>query len=124
MKRAANLLKVVFMTASMAWILIACGSSTASPTTPSGTGSAASTIAPAPTSNALASPAGGASLPTDAPAQSASAVPAPAATRLNLNEVTEEQLLSTIPNFSNRMVREFFEYRPYISIQQFRREIG
>jgi len=26
--------------------------------------------------------------------------------------------------FGNRMVREFLEYRPYISIQQFRREIG
>jgi len=43
---------------------------------------------------------------------------------LNLNTVTEEQLLSTMPNFSNRMVREFFEYRTYVSIQQFRREIG
>ncbi|MCZ7571284.1 MAG: helix-hairpin-helix domain-containing protein [Ardenticatenaceae bacterium] len=45
-------------------------------------------------------------------------------TKLDLNEVTEAELLSTIPNFSNRMVREFLEYRPYISIQQFRREIG
>ena len=44
--------------------------------------------------------------------------------KLNLNEVTEDQLLSTIPNFSTRMVREFMEYRPYISIQQFRKEIG
>lgn len=47
-----------------------------------------------------------------------------ACTLLNLNTVTEEELLSTMPNFSNRMVREFFEYRPYVSIQQFRREIG
>lgn len=45
-------------------------------------------------------------------------------TRLDLNNLTENALLATIPNFSNRMVREFFEYRPYISIQQFRREIG
>ena len=44
--------------------------------------------------------------------------------KLNLNEVTQDQLLSTIPGFGSRMVREFFEYRPYISIQQFRREIG
>jgi hypothetical protein len=43
---------------------------------------------------------------------------------LNLNTVTEDQLKATIPAFPNRMVREFFEYRPYISIQQFRREIG
>jgi DNA uptake protein ComE-like DNA-binding protein len=44
--------------------------------------------------------------------------------KLNLNDVTGEALLATIPNFSNRMVREFQEYRPYVSIQQFRREIG
>ena len=45
-------------------------------------------------------------------------------TRLNLNTVTGDELLATIPGFSNRMVREFHEYRPYVSIQQFRREIG
>ena len=44
--------------------------------------------------------------------------------KLNLNELTEEELMSTIPGFSSRMVREFFEYRPYVSIQQFRQEIG
>ena len=38
--------------------------------------------------------------------------------------MTREQLLETIPDFGNRMVREFFEYQPYVSIQQFRREIG
>lgn len=46
------------------------------------------------------------------------------AAKLNLNTVTEEELLATIPGFGNRMVREFMEYRPYVSIQQFRREIG
>jgi DNA uptake protein ComE-like DNA-binding protein len=44
--------------------------------------------------------------------------------RLNLNTVNGDELLTTIPGFSNRMVREFQEYRPYVSIQQFRREIG
>ncbi len=43
--------------------------------------------------------------------------------RFNLNTATADDFL-TIPNMSERMVREFFEYRPYISIQQFRREIG
>ena len=38
--------------------------------------------------------------------------------------MTREQLLETIPDFGNRIVREFFEYQPYVSIQQFRREIG
>lgn len=32
--------------------------------------------------------------------------------------------MNTIPNFNNRMVHEFEEYRPYRSIQVFRREIG
>jgi len=58
---------------------------------------------------------------TAADAGGASAV---TCTKLNLNTETEAQLTSTIPNFPNRMVREFFEYRPYVSIQQFRREIG
>ena len=45
-------------------------------------------------------------------------------TKLNLNTVTGDELLAAIPGFGNRMVREFQEYRPYISIQQFRQEIG
>ena len=44
-------------------------------------------------------------------------------TLINLNTATPEQIL-TIPGTGNRMVREFEEYRPYISIAQFRREIG
>ncbi len=52
------------------------------------------------------------------------AVEAITCAKLDLNNLTEDALLATIPNFSNRMVREFFEYRPYVSIQQFRREIG
>jgi len=44
--------------------------------------------------------------------------------KLNLNTVTGDELLATIPGFPNRMVREFQEYRPYLSIRQFRREIG
>lgn len=54
---------------------------------------------------------------------SAEIVPVPN-TLINLNDMTQDELLNTIPNFSNRMVREFFEYQPYISIQQFRREMG
>jgi DNA uptake protein ComE-like DNA-binding protein len=50
-------------------------------------------------------------------------VAAPTFTLINLNTATAEQLL-TIPDMNNRMVREFQEYRPYISIAQFRREIG
>jgi polyisoprenoid-binding protein YceI len=50
--------------------------------------------------------------------------PALANSKLNLNQATAAEFQATIPNFGERMVREFLEYRPYISIQQFRREIG
>jgi len=43
---------------------------------------------------------------------------------LNLNEATGEGFQAAIPNFGERMGREFLEYRPYVSIQQFRQEIG
>ena len=42
---------------------------------------------------------------------------------LNLNTATPEDLL-TIPGVGNRLLREFLEYRPYINMRQFRREIG
>lgn len=43
--------------------------------------------------------------------------------RLNLNNATDEEILA-IPGIGKRMLREFKEYRPYKSIEQFRREIG
>ena len=43
--------------------------------------------------------------------------------KLNLNTATEEDFRS-IPGVGDNMVHEFQEYRPYVSIQQFRREIG
>jgi len=42
---------------------------------------------------------------------------------LKLNSASAADLM-TIPGMTNRMVREFEEYRPYTSIEQFRREIG
>lgn len=57
-------------------------------------------------------------------AETTSDTTAATAAKLNLNTVTEEELLATIPGFGERMVDEFMEYRPYVSIQQFRREIG
>ena len=45
-------------------------------------------------------------------------------TRVNLNTATADEFLAAVPGLGNRMVREFQEYKPYISIQQFRREIG
>jgi DNA uptake protein ComE-like DNA-binding protein len=45
-------------------------------------------------------------------------------TKVNLNTASGDDFMSTVPGLGNRMVREFMEYRPYVSIQQFRKEIG
>ena len=44
-------------------------------------------------------------------------------TKININTATDAELM-TIPGMGPRMLREFKEYRPYTSIEQFRREIG
>ena len=61
---------------------------------------------------------------TPAPSAAPSAASNTPRTKLNVNTATGPELLSAIPNFNNRMVHEFEEYRPYRSIQVFRREIG
>lgn len=43
--------------------------------------------------------------------------------KLNINTATGEAFRS-IPDVGDEMVHEFEEYRPYVSIQQFRKEIG
>jgi DNA uptake protein ComE-like DNA-binding protein len=58
-----------------------------------------------------------------APTAASPATAAPAG-KLNINTASGPELLAKIPNLGNRMVHEFEEYRPYRSIQQFRREIG
>ena len=63
--------------------------------------------------NAAATPAA-----TEAPSTTA-----PAA-KLNINTATGEDFLRVMPDLGKRMVHEFEEYRPYKSIQQFRKEIG
>lgn len=47
-----------------------------------------------------------------------------AGAKLNVNTASADDLLKTIPGMGKRMVHEFEEYRPYKSLQQFRREIG
>ena len=43
--------------------------------------------------------------------------------KLSLNDASAEDF-ARIPGVGRRMVREFMEYRPYVSIEQFRREMG
>lgn len=43
--------------------------------------------------------------------------------KINLNTASEAEF-QAIPNVGERMIGEFIEYRPYVSIRQFREEIG
>ena len=43
--------------------------------------------------------------------------------KIDLNTATDAEILA-IPGIGPRMLREFKEYRPYKSMDQFRREIG
>jgi DNA uptake protein ComE-like DNA-binding protein len=43
--------------------------------------------------------------------------------QINLNTASREEIM-LIPGMTGRMAREFEEYRPYTSLEQFRREIG
>jgi DNA uptake protein ComE-like DNA-binding protein len=42
---------------------------------------------------------------------------------IDLNTASDEDILS-IPGIGNRMLHEFKEYRPYLAMEQFRREMG
>jgi DNA uptake protein ComE-like DNA-binding protein len=62
--------------------------------------------------------------PAASPIATQTTTPAAPGKKLNVNTATQAELLAAIPGLGNRMVHEFEEYRPYKSIQQFRREIG
>jgi len=47
-----------------------------------------------------------------------------AGAKVNLNTATREEFMAKVPNLGDRMAHEFEEYRPYRSIQQFRREMA
>jgi DNA uptake protein ComE-like DNA-binding protein len=121
--RAAIALAAVVVT------LAACGATpaaTAVPPTQAPATLQPATVASEPTVAPPTEASAQANQPTAEPTiePTAAAVPAaPAITKLNLNTATGGEFL-TVPNVGNRMVREFMEYRPYLSIQQFRREIG
>ncbi|HKY05378.1 MAG TPA: helix-hairpin-helix domain-containing protein, partial [Blastocatellia bacterium] len=44
--------------------------------------------------------------------------------KLNLNTASESEFLAGVPGLGSKMAHEFEEYRPYRSIQQFRREMA
>src|SRR5687767_12078216 len=64
---------------------------------------------------------------TNAPTPASAATPSTssaAKAKLNINKATGEEFTAAIPDLGKRMLHEFDEYRPYKSIQQFRKEIG
>lgn len=74
------------------------------------------------TANVSNAPANTSNAANNQPASNAATNAAQA--KLNVNTASADDLLKTIPGMGKRMVHEFEEYRPYKSIQQFRREIG
>ena len=62
--------------------------------------------------------------PAASPAASVASPASAAKAKLNINTASQTDLTNAIPNLGNRMIHEFEEYRPYKSIQQFRKEIG
>jgi DNA uptake protein ComE-like DNA-binding protein len=68
---------------------------------------------------AVGAPTTGATATSTASTDASGAVIVP----ININTATDAEILR-IPGVGPRMLREFKEYRPYTSIEQFRREIG
>jgi DNA uptake protein ComE-like DNA-binding protein len=92
--------------------LIAVGACTSKSDTQADTTAAVDTTAVAPTTTASTTTATSSTV-----ASGAAIVP------ININTATDAEILK-IPGVGPRMLREFKEYRPYTSIEQFRREIG
>ena len=92
--------------------LIAVGACTSKSGTQADTTAAVDTTAVAPTTTASTTTATSSTV-----ASGAAIVP------ININTATDAEILK-IPGVGPRMLREFKEYRPYTSIEQFRREIG
>lgn len=62
--------------------------------------------------------------PTPAASTASPATSTAAKAKLNINTASGAEFTAAIPALGNRMVHEFEEYRPFRSIQQFRKEIG
>ncbi len=101
LRKSIHVLTLVFVAITVSFLVAACGGS--------GNENRQTNVA-----NSAASPAA-----TTAPPTSSASKP-----KLNVNTASQAELLSTIPGMGNKMVHEFEEYRPYKSIQQFRKEIG
>jgi DNA uptake protein ComE-like DNA-binding protein len=85
----------------------------------SGTNKAADTTAVADTSMVAPTTTDSATIPAASTTGASGAAIVP----VNINTASDAEILK-IPGVGPRMLREFKEYRPWTSIEQFRREIG
>jgi DNA uptake protein ComE-like DNA-binding protein len=126
MKTSTTSIRIILVAGLLTGVLAACAGTT-SPTAQPAESSPATSVATeqvaVPATSAPAQDAAPTAAPVAATSQ-AEAAPAVANSKLNLNEASGDDYLQAIPGFSSRMVREFLEYRPYVSILQFRQEIG
>jgi DNA uptake protein ComE-like DNA-binding protein len=106
MKRFTALPTLLSLTAVVALAACSSDANKAADTTAAVTDTAAASVTTAPTTTA-----------TTADTSAAAIVP------ININTATDAEILR-IPGVGQRMLREFKEYRPWTSIEQFRREIG
>ena len=90
------------------------GEKAQSNTANAGASNSAATNAAATAGNANGAPSG----------QQAGGAAAGAGAKLNLNTASREEFMAKVPGLGNRMAHEFEEYRPYKSIQQFRKEMA
>ena len=107
MNRIAAVPKLLSLSA-----LIAVGACTSKSETQADTTAAVDTTAVASTTTA-----------STTTATSSTAASGAAIVPIHINTATDAEILK-IPGVGPRMLREFKEYRPYTSIEQFRREIG
>jgi DNA uptake protein ComE-like DNA-binding protein len=105
MNRCTDLAKLLSLSALVAAAACSSQSNKAADTTAFADTTAAAAASKSTTPSAATTPNGAAIVP------------------VNINTATDAEILR-IPGVGQRMLREFKEYRPWTSIEQFRREIG
>jgi len=115
----ASIVRPVILSSTLLCALLLSACSSGGEKTATNTGAANN--APAANANQSNSNAANGNAPA---AGNTSAANTAAKAKLNLNTASSNDFLAQIPGLGNKMVHEFEEYRPYKSVQQFRREMG
>ncbi len=117
--RSVTLMLTLLLSASLSAACGSGGENTRNGNAANANAANANTSGAATNQNAAATPASNTNSAANASTAGGASKP-----KLNLNTASEEEFMAAIPGFGKRMAHEFDEYRPYRSIQQFRREIG